>query len=388
MLEAYSTSVTIYFILGMFVGGFEQNNVRLMGLPLTYLTSLFIFISLIFWRIKLPKALQLIYYFAPFIIYSIIISILSYNIVSAIQYSIMWAINILLLVFYLTAANKNTIKYCNLFAFIVTSILFIAVTKFILNIQYDTNPFPIINRNASAFVVAILFMIELNLYLRKKIHKTLHYIFVIIFSMVVLGFQSRTLPFAVALHAFLVYRIQFLKFVNSNPVKFLFISLISIFFISLTPTAERIIERSTISLDPAESIQEHNYDMHRVILISNAIEVIGKNYLFGGGPGLDNYLKHAENTEYAYIRNARPHNFYLSMLADFGIFGVLLFIFGFLRFIKSTKKMGYKGHYQFLIPISLMLLFNEYILMPEIWVGYAIFINSYSASSRINRNLD
>jgi len=151
-----------------------------------------------------------------------------------------------------------------------------------------------------------------------------------------------------------------------------------------SPTGSRVIENIPLEVQFNQLPDNDNYDRDRIGLISSALYIIERNYIFGVGPGLENYLKEAEGSAFAHVRNARPHNFYLSALSDFGIIGSLFLLIGFYMAIRRLTLQGFSGHLSFLLPVGFLLIFNEYILLVDIWVLYPVFL-IYLKLSKLKR---
>ena len=99
-------------------------------------------------------------------------------------------------------------------------------------------------------------------------------------------------------------------------------------------------------------------------------------FFVGTGVGLKNYVSNILNyTDYDSGYSTKAHNFYISYLLEFGIFGyLLLLLYFYLIYSKINNCVKYDtnnvciGCKYLFISIAVMLLFNEYVTFPFFWV--------------------
>lgn len=375
MLNAISIALIFIFAPGVFHDGLSQNQVKLGEVPLAYITSSLVYMIYILLgrKCNLKKGGRLLLYFAPFVIYGIVRSLFSSYPSNGLLFMASWVV-VLFLFSMLSSQRAISTSSVNFFIFTTCFLLVVALFRFFIGGVYDANPFQALNRNAAGFVMFGIFTIELQIYRLRKISKFKHYIFLVLFVADIGLFQSRSLPVAILVHLIFLYRKIILDMLIKRFVySIIFLASIGVLFL-YSPTGERIISHIPTSFGIDAVSDNNNYDRDRFLLIANGLQVISNNLYFGAGPGLENYLYESSNSDFANIRNARPHNFFVSAIADFGVIGCFFFALGFYFFIKRLRNFGVLGHAKFLIPVALLLVFNEYIFLVEIWVFYSCYL--------------
>ena len=117
------------------------------------------------------------------------------------------------------------------------------------------------------------------------------------------------------------------------------------------------------------------------------------------GVGLKNFRVLSCNYEKYKIRNllydssctTHPHNIYMEILSELGIFGMVTFIFLILIFIKKSNKIIKKPHETEILVLSSLILFLLIPILPSgsLFSSYNggiifYFVSSYIASLKLN----
>ena len=116
------------------------------------------------------------------------------------------------------------------------------------------------------------------------------------------------------------------------------------------------------------SFTESN-EFHRICLTAQNIKHISITFPFGTGIGLGSYQNSLEKNnlvcDVAKKEAIRGHNFYISYLAEMGIFFFPLLIF----FLSHLK---YKSSFFIIVGLMISLIGQEYITMPYIWMIFGL----------------
>jgi len=197
------------------------------------------------------------------------------------------------------------------------------------NIEYYSNKALGVFGNGndfSTFLYLGIVSLFISLFYEKK-HKFLHIImiFASLFLILVIGARGPLYGVIIFLIAFpMCYFL--IKHINKNVLTVficILILLVMIFFIRY-PLEELVYQFS--------SSGNWRSDLYRVDLIKGSLQLLLQSYLLGVGPG--------QSTNQL---GMNPHNFYVELLADYGIFifGGIVFLFSELLFsfkkIKNTK---------------------------------------------------
>ena len=386
MFLAFSFALILLFLPGLFLGAFEQNDLRLAGVPVAYLTSILVYTTyFIFNTYSVLKVIKISLCFIPFIIYALLKLFFVELPFDAMIYICSWIINIFVFTMIVSVVKERHVGE-NFFVLVACCIFFMAIGRYLAGYSYDTNPFVVLNRNASSFIVFSIFVLELQVNRRGNVHIFMHKLFVVLFLMVIIFYQSRSLPIALVAYFVLAYRKSIAQLIMKKTIHSMAIALMSILVLLLSPTGSRILEHMPDASYFEDGIHRDAYDQDRIILVKNSIEVINKNIFFGVGPGLNNYLQESSQSEFSYIRNARPHNFYLSFVSDFGVVGSCIFVASMFLVINQVIHFGARRMHVFYIPICILLLFNEYILIPDLWAlwgGYVSYLTQSNSEKKV-----
>lgn len=359
----------------------QQNpdETRVYGVPIAYLaTILFGFLTIVNVflggkKIKLNKSeFSLLVLLFLFIIY---VSIQFY-IVDSLSNGV---VNIISIFFYITmyfsvikmSENKINLRLlierCNyvlLFGIAVGSL------KYVSGVSEDSNFFVYFNRNASALIVLLFF----SLYSYYNRYSRFYPQVTVIYFLFFLFLESRA-----GIIGFLILNsVLFLKFRMKNLLIILFST---VFFVSILSSnlGEDIFKRLDRMSNSIETLLSHDNlrndqnDYRRVMLIYSGIDIVKNNYFWGTGIGTANYLRFFDEAKFPTIPG-QPHNFYLSYPAQMGLFGFFIFILILYFCFNVIFKFGGRSGKSFVIMLFFYLTFNEYILLPEVWVLSAFFV--------------
>lgn len=399
----------------MFIGQLSNIDQRLIGIPTAYLpifSSMIAFAIVSKFRIdKLDQNICLSYLFLmSYLFVQSLITVKHYD--SFIIYFSMWILNIYTMLsiscVFSTLNLESGLLLLRRFVLVIAISSIIGIMRKLSGISVDANFMPLMNRNGTIFVLIPAVPLSLLLFDLKMFNRRLFISLFLIFLINMLLLQSRTGFLGFFLSVFMYY---FFK----NKIVFLKITT-AIFIIVVIVLLTRI----TVFLDIARRLGnlaslfqaliaygrnatiEATVDYKRIIILLNGIQVIKNNFLLGTGVGLDNYREYLkpiiDGNKELYVR---PHNFYVSYLAEFGIIGfsILLFIIYQVWHKTSILIIGRSRNirlpmYSFraiIITLLIMLAFNEYVTYPLVWILLGIILgmsNSiYKNKAKISENV-
>jgi O-antigen ligase len=132
------------------------------------------------------------------------------------------------------------------------------------------------------------------------------------------------------------------------------------------------------ALSSGDNVQSGEQDFDRTMLLAFAFELIQNNPLFGVGIGLANYQRGLEDIGVNFHRLSKSHNFYVSYLAELGVFGLSILFFAFFRIYRVLKINAFGA--QCFKTAAILLIFNEYILLPELWYFFGLLLAIVSSA--------
>lgn len=383
----YAIGANVFLLLPF--GYLGNDYMRILRIPVGYLPfigSIFSFIFLS--RFSLKKNYYFIFILTLiFWIYLIIQSLfLVVDYISFAQYFFMWVLNIYAMLCIANIVSRVDSEFIlDFLRKMVIVIMFscmIGIIKYLIGITSDANFMPLMNRNGTVFLVVMTMPLLFMLRDIKLVSFPLFTFSLLSYCLGIVLMQSR-MGLVGALCAVLFYYI-FMHKINLFKITMrLLIFCLLIIPLLISPVGDKLqqrLERAEITISKLMTGQEfENYegDYARVQLLRYGIELIKENPLFGTGVGLENYRAKLRNLNP--IRESKPHNFYISYLAEFGIFG-----FSFLMFILFGvwRKMSFLGGGTYAIigsafkaiflSVMIMLTMNEYITFPVTWIIWGI----------------
>lgn len=357
----------IFFSISVFI-------LRVFGAPPAYLAMYFLSLLLVFiniedmkdFKIYIPNIVKtLVIFFSIYFIYSLFITT---NYISTFKYFVMWMLNISVVYFILKL--KNIDKFLDFFLKFMLYSSILGVILHFSGIFYSANPFNAFNKNSYIFLVVLSLAIAFTK--NKKYEAS-------IISFCSIFIYSRTL------YLMLIMGGVFFVFSKLTLKYFLYLFFISIFisilFFSLSSDSfilERIkgafilIERlyefyEDFDLSIGKLIDDHQ----RFYVIVSNIDMLVDVFPIGTGMGLENYLSRMNEEYVPYLKGGdfhRAHNYYISYLAEMGIF---FFIFTYILWkpLFLNTDIYYKSlYFGMLIGIAT----NEYVTSPYFWILFGL----------------
>lgn len=238
---------------------------------------------------------------------------------------------------FLKKFNTTQILQSVAYSFIVTTLLFsfkifISLNKFIVGSQRIT-VLESVNPNELAMVCAQIgiFLFAYSLVVKKNKRFMLFFSLVNLTLVILTG--SRTSLLALTLGMFVSY-IIYLKVSKVDVIKILKVTVFSLasflFFNTLISRIPYLSSRMNL-----ESIIDSGGSGRAVTIEKLLNEVIPNNFWFGIGLGTENEVLHLA----PFVYNPLPsHNFFISMLTQVGIIGLLMYSFFFIKIIILGLK--------------------------------------------------
>jgi len=320
---------------------------------------------------------------------------------SFLQYYQGWVINIysMLAVSWIAAriprqVTATMLRNCII---LLAGCAWIGILKNLVGLTEDANFMPMQNRNATVILIVLAAPLTLMIRDLNRMGTFGCAAALLTFSVSVLLMRSRVglFSFVFAVAAYFCMRFAadvFGRHRTKLRVTYLvpLLAVGSLLFIALlaSPLGEGMIARAADTprsvriLLGTESLSRGEADYGRVDLLRAGIYVVKKNFVWGTGVGLENYLE--ELREFDPSHEARPHNFYVSCLGEFGVIGfsvllVLLFLI-FRRLGSSSNEKGVSPELPLIScafrSIVVTLLFastmNEYLSLPLLWAVFGL----------------
>ncbi len=388
----------IFMIILAFVPSTGESSIRLAGLPIGYFP--FIIINLMGciksfasrftpWKTNLPciNIIKIIFIFS---LYAVITGVWAIDKREWFIYTAMWFLYIFLLLWPTISLIDNTQLLFNIlkiFVYTVPIIYSLGTIRYFIG--DNPNPFPMLYRNASAYVVLLTVPFVLVFYFITK--RKLHLISFFILLINIFFMKSRTAYVSVLAEIIII----FMLFGVNRKMWFLFILLTCVFFSAAAfknTYIEEGFKRFQSISNPFKLLAEEETsaripDARRVYLTLLSWRIFSDNPFFGVGMGnlVANYPSSSDRRA-----TGRPHNFYLTNMAEIGITGSLLFIlFLFTILIYFRKAVKIEKDYQIKglakafftahIGIVIALALNDFITLPFVWFFWGMGLSLYNS---------
>jgi len=283
---------------------------------------------------------------------------------------------------------QDLLKFLRRFLAALSIVCIIGLFKFFILGFGDANPWPLINRNGTIFTLVPLIPLIFALRDIGFIKQRFFWISIILFFLLVgLIFSRMGLIGSIfSVGGYLFYKSK-QKILTLFKILLFLVLILGITFIISQGKIAYSLQRlsrtynSGTTILKGEELSPETGDWRRFVLFKEGLRIFKEHWLLGTGMGLDNYRFYFNQN--IPTTPAKPHCFYLSYMAEFGILGFsfLLLFLGYLtlifnRAVKKTinSKFNYIAKAIFVghLSILIMLLFNEYITSPFTWFYWAL----------------
>lgn len=258
---------------------------------------------------------------------------------------ILHALNVIITIFLLSNANsqKNILRYINTVALMMVICCMISIWELrtgqhIVEItyweKYNKLPFATFyNQNDfCTFLCLGIVLLTIGYKLNDVKMSKVAYLFVLILSAYI-AFKTESRASYICLILFFVliiwYRLSQYLLKQNVFVSSIFLGLGVIILIGCLGGVSKLLGM---------------FDTNRLIIYSQALDIIGENFIFGYGPSM--LAEHLGNA---------PHNLYIQMLGDYGLFVTSTFTYFTLVFFLKTASKWKNKYYSILSSFAVML---------------------------------
>lgn len=385
-LKSYGYAVLLNALPLALMPYLGEDNSRFMRIPIVYILFISCAIASVY-RSKLKvnrMVIKITFIMVIFLMYTLTTTLLKNPNLSFLSYYMMWVLNFFICIFVATISyrikTEELIEIFKCWCKLIFLSEIIGISRYIFGISIDSNFMVMMNRNGTIFLdmlfTPILFyLVAYNINLKPKY--ILFFITKIIFVVMT---QSRmgiiTLVLSAIFYIFIKNMGNIVKLFSNT-----LIVIITIVIIGMTPISAGIVDRIEVTMNTIDIIVNDKpfypgmKDYARYQMMKDCVNVIKNNTYFGTGIGLDSYRK--ELVKVGPIRMSKPHNFYLSYLAELGIFGFGILAWIFIIIIKSIHRRDKSFHalwYTIIFIILLMFTMNEYISLPILWMMLGLIL--------------
>jgi len=378
---SFSYALAINIIPLFWMPYYSMDSARLGGIPLAYLPIIASGFALIIKsRLKIKTDYKvLLFIMFLFLGYSFITTLIVHPFTfKNFAYWFAWPLNFLIflgaITFFSNIGEDLARQVIKSTAIVLVIGSVIGLFRYFSGINGDANFMPVVNRNGTVVFIVMIIPLLFYLYSNKILSQKRFILFLSIIFATLLFIFSRSGLIGFIGGIILYY----MKMSIRNIVKiFLIIGLvIGIFATGIGDKALKRLERTTTTVNmlvKGEEFDSSMGDYNRVMLLTNAINIIKHNFLFGTGLGLENY-RVAFHKISNYHHDSKAHNFYLSYFAELGLAGFsILLLLLFLIYKKlAPLNSPYRAFKVSFWIIAIMMTMNEYILLPEIWFYFGM----------------
>jgi len=264
---------------------------------------------------------------------------------------------------------------------------FVGLFRKFNGIALDANFMPIISRNGT--VVFMVMVAPLLFYMQEnnKIGAGKTIFIWLLFFITLTQIESRSGVIGFVFSTLLYY----FRFQLKSWFRFVVVMLI-VGVVFSSSIADKVLyrfaktQKTLTSVLAGRDLDPREADYNRLMLLKSTLAIIDNYFWFGTGLGVDNFRRgHSESVDF-FERQSMAHNFYLSYMAELGLVGLTLLLFLFASIYKKLAPLrGPERAFRVsFITIALMMTFNEYILLPELW----FFFGMLAGASRSRLGLE
>ncbi|PUE05934.1 O-antigen ligase [Limnohabitans sp. WS1] len=393
--NTFQISLIINTVPFVFYSQLSQNELRFHGVPYGYFpiiaSAIPYILGYLYSGVKKGADKKVKYPLFIFLGYCTLSVIFGFKVVESIPYLISWVLNVLLLLAVWWSLRKEDewkiLSIISNFIVILVLCCLIGLGKYFFGVSSDANFMPLFNRNATLIFICTLVPIVPALWSSGKINVTKLILYLTVLFFVLVFIESRSGLIAVC-YAFLssLYAAMKIK-MHNKKISLILLAIIlcsGILVVLNSGVGERFgyLTDTLNIVTGGGSIEKGEQDFDRAMLLSFAFEMIYSNPIFGVGIGLSNYQHALEVMGVNFHRLSKAHNFYISYLAEFGFVGFSILIYAFYRIYVLVQINVFAK--QCFITAAILLIFNEYILLPELWYFMGLLL-AYSSKIQ-NKN--
>ncbi|MGQ4276463.1 O-antigen ligase family protein [Pseudidiomarina sp. E22-M8] len=304
-------------------------------------------------------------------------------------YYFSWIFNFLLFIAVYSYFAKKNIEILEdvitKFFTVLIAACVVGIVRYFVGFSSDANFMPMVNRNGTVVFLVMASSLLFYLMERNVCNGKKAIVYWSIISITLLLMQSRS-----GLFGFMFVSFIYFFRIEKRSLSMLTLVFVIALGVLFSPLGDKISDRvlhtgTTLSQTITVGIEDGENDHTRYMLMLSAIEIFKNNPVFGVGVGLPNYRAAFDEHVGFYDRDSKAHNFYLSYLAELGIFGFSLLLLILLSIYRLLAPMNtkYRAFRVSFLGMAFMMTMNEYILLPELWFFYGMLGGmSYAVSKQ------
>lgn len=354
---------------------------RLGGMPLVYLPMTAIGLAMIVRNgLRLPRRFLLLYLFvALYLVYTFSNTVLARGIsASNLMYWLAWPLNFLIFIAAASIVARlepgATDRMLHRCVQVLVAASIVGLARYAVGIETDANFIPLMNRNGTVVLIALLFPLVFHVHATQGKSRTWLLVCAGTIALCVTLTFSRSGLLGLLAGTVLYYW----RFSLMGLLKFCTAVLVIALFLA-SGIAERTTERLLMSARTVSAMAEGREvdrsigDHNRVILVNSAIATAKKHFWFGTGLGMENYREGLRKASLLPV-TSKAHNFYLSYFTELGLIGFALLLAILQRVYAGLAPMGspFRAFRTSFLVMALMMTMNEYILLPELWLFFGV----------------
>jgi len=354
---------------------------RLGGMPLVYLPVTAVGMAMVLRNgPHLPKRYLSFYVLVcVYLAYTFCNTVLARGLsVSNLVYWLAWPVNFLMFIAAaaITARTDPRLldRMLNRCVLVLVAASVVGLARYLAGIGTDSNFIPLMNRNGTVVLLTLLFPLVLHVHAtQNKSRLWLAICGGTIALCVALTFSRSGLVGLMAGLVLYYWRFSIMGILKLGAA----IVVVALFLSSgvAERTSERLLTASTTvsAMLEGRDVERSVSDYNRVMLINAAIDNVETHFWFGTGLGMENYREGLRKASPLPV-TSKAHNFYLSYMAELGIFGFVVLLGILYRIFASLLPLGsgYRAFRVSFLVMALMMAMNEYILLPELWLYFGI----------------
>jgi O-antigen ligase len=365
----------------MFVPYLDMDVARIAGMPLAYLPIIAAGFALaVRNHFRLPRAYSsLLILSLVFCVYAFITTVfIGGTTLTNFAYWFAWPLN--LVIFFSAASFFSRVspdtagRVIRATVFVLVAGCVVGLLRYVSGIAEDANFMPVMNRNGTVVLIAMVFPLLLYLHSERYISKKVLILSIACVVLALLLTFSRSGLIGLMCGVFIYYMRMSLRGLLKTAT-----AVGIVLVLAVTGVADSSIERlERFSVTARMIINDEQFDTsmndyNRVMLLTGAIATAKEDFWFGTGLGLENYRRTYHRVS-NHFPDSKAHNFYLSYFAELGIFGFSLLL-SMCFLIYRTLPPLHSRHRAFRVSFlvtAIMMMMNEYILLPELWFFYGL----------------
>lgn len=373
----------------------DMDIARLGGLPLVYLPGTAVGLALAIRNgLHFPRRFLILYVLVCiYLVYILCNTVLLRGASSAnIVYWLAWPLNFLLMIAMAATVSRFSEAVLNRVllgcVWVLVAASGVGLLRYASGIGSDANFVPLMNRNGTVFLVALLFPLVFHVHATQRKSKLWLAGCVSVIALCVLLTYSRSGLIGLMAGTLLYYwRFSLLGMLKLCVV----IVVIGLFLQSgiAERTTERLIKtgNTVYAMLHGEEVDRSVGDHNRVLLVNSAIATAREHFWLGTGLGMQNYRAGLTRAGLGTV-TSKSHNFYLSYFTELGLVGFVLLLAVLQRIYSHLPPLGSQKRafrVSFLVT-ALMMTMNEYILLPELWLLMGMLMGAGSTRAAMLRN--